>query len=285
MKSLNIIGAGTVGKILGKALIEEANLNLQSVLNKTEASSVEATAFLKSGNVAKNFNELKKADIWMISVPDDQISIIANELLITDILEEGNVIFHCSGAFTSNEFISLKSKNVNLASIHPVKSFVKDNFNKTLKGTHCSIEGNKKAISKLKELLEKVGLNTFEIKTQEKMLFHAGCVFTSNYLTAVFELGLSCFKASGVDEKNAKKIIAPLVRETLENNLRLSSEDALSGPIKRGDYNLIKEQLEELQKLNPDIYKSYKTLGKTTLGILEKEKQNIEYQKIKDLFN
>lgn len=284
MKSINIIGAGKLGKVIGEELIEKANLKLLSVLNKNFESTINAVKYFNSGNACKNFNELKEADIWMIAVLDDEIGKVVKKLLNSNKLKENNIVFHCSGSLSSSELLPIKKENIFTASIHPIKSFIGDNKLDSLHGVHCSIEGDNEALAELRKLLTKVGFETFEIKSKDKMLYHTGCVFTCNYLTTLFELGLTCFKASGIGEVSAKKIIAPLVQETIANNLNNSSLNSLSGPIKRGDYNLIKEQLTELKKLNIDLYNSYKILGKVTLGILKEDKESDNYRKITELF-
>ena len=71
--TLNIIGAGHVGQVLGHLLSRLAGWEVQDVCNRTLHSSEQAVAFIGSGRPVANWNELRHADITLLSVADDQI--------------------------------------------------------------------------------------------------------------------------------------------------------------------------------------------------------------------
>ncbi|MNC87359.1 hypothetical protein D3C83_30800 [compost metagenome] len=62
-------------------------------------------------------------------------------------------------------------------------------------------------------------------------------------------------------------MMAPLVRETAENVLRLGTIKALTGPIARGDDAVVAQQLAALTKWDARIAILYRELGAVALDL------------------
>lgn len=268
MKKINIIGAGSLGKVVGKTFASVKSLEVQNIVNSSFESTKKAVDFIGKGEALKDLIELKEADIWMLSVPDDKIKSVCQDLVELKILKKNNFIFHCSGAYSSELLMSANNLGCLTASIHPMKSFVNiDDAFKTINNTYIGLEGDDKVVQFFENLFTEINIETFKLTSENKILYHAGAVFICNYLTTLFDCSLTCFEKSGIDRKLAKKLIEPFVKETLHNNLKFSTNDALTGPIKRGDSKLIKEQINSLEKFNPELAKLYKLLGLQALKL------------------
>ncbi|WP_083802254.1 DUF2520 domain-containing protein, partial [Micromonospora sp. ATCC 39149] len=60
-----------------------------------------------------------------------------------------------------------------------------------------------------------------------------------------------------------EKVLAPLLRAALENALRLG-DDALTGPVSRGDAGTVRRHLERLAATAPESVAAYLTLARRT---------------------
>ena len=236
---LNIVGAGHVGRVLGRLFARSGSLAVQDVLTRSHASAEEAVRFMQAGRAVGDVNDLRRADIWMLAVGDDQIAPVCAKLAATGLLQ-GALVFHCSGARSSADLHSAAAAGAMVASVHPVRSFadpaaVAQDF----AGTFCGVEGD---LAALQPALDSIGARTVVIDAAAKTVYHAAAVFASNYLVTVVDAALRAYQAAGIPADIARELARPLATETLANVFRLGPETALSGPIARGDTQTVARQ-------------------------------------------
>ncbi|MFW0089537.1 MAG: DUF2520 domain-containing protein, partial [Coxiella endosymbiont of Haemaphysalis japonica] len=104
------------------------------------------------------------------------------------------------------------------------------------------------------------------INKKNKAVYHAAGVFASNYLVTLYDSALSCLKHAGIAQEDGFKMILNLMKNTLDNlEFVQSTQTALTGPISRGDLDVIKHHLQEVSKIN--LMELYKVLGLSTLTL------------------
>jgi len=84
-------------------------------------------------------------------------------------------------------------------------------------------------------------------------LYHAAAVMASNYVTGLIDAAAILMKAAGIGERTALGALAPLIRAGVENTLALGPEQALTGPIERGDLETVRLHLRSLSALAPSV--------------------------------
>jgi predicted short-subunit dehydrogenase-like oxidoreductase (DUF2520 family) len=240
--TLNIVGAGHVGRALGRLFAQAGVFEVRDVLTRGQASALEAVRFIGQGRAVDSIAQLRPATAWMLAVGDDQIAPVCQALAQSGLLQ-GATVFHCSGAKASSELRAAADAGASVASVHPVRSFadpqaVAADFG----GTFCGIEGQAGALALLGPAFEAIGARLVPIDAAAKTIYHAGSVFASNYLTTVLDAALRCYQAAGVPQEVARELARPLASETLANVLRLGAEQALSGPVARGDMATVARQ-------------------------------------------
>ncbi|PXX38764.1 Rossmann-like and DUF2520 domain-containing protein [Undibacterium pigrum] len=261
MKTLNIIGVGKVGKVLAKNFLRQQQFAIQQVLNRSMASASTAVAWLGAGRAVDAIAQLQPADVTMLTVSDDQITSVCQQLADAGLLKDGSVIFHCSGAKASTELQAARMAGATVASVHPVRSFANvDLLAEQFVGTICSLEGDEAALAVLVPALQAIGAETVIIQAENKLLYHAGSVFASNYLVTLMEVALRTYQAAGIPAEVAQKMAAPLARQTLENVFALGTQAALTGPIARGDMQTVvlqQSRLSEWDQQAGDLYRVF----------------------------
>ena len=70
---LNIVGAGHVGRVLGRLFAASGSYQVQDVLTRSRDSATGAIGFIGAGHAAE-ITTLRRADAWMLAVGDDQIA-------------------------------------------------------------------------------------------------------------------------------------------------------------------------------------------------------------------
>jgi predicted short-subunit dehydrogenase-like oxidoreductase (DUF2520 family) len=262
MKTLNVIGAGRVGRTLASLWEEKHTFVIQDVLDGTEAGARSAVAFIGDGRPVSGIDMLRHADVWMITTPDRQIAGTAERLADAGLLGPADIVFHCSGSLSSADLSAAAATGALTASVHPLKTFAEPrDAVRTFSGTYCAAEGAEGALLVLQPAFERVGGKVSLIDAQAKVIYHAASVIVCNYLTSLMETGLRCYEQSGIDRETATAMTEPIVRETLENVMQLGPARALTGPIARGDASVVARHLEALDAWDERVASVYRALG------------------------
>ncbi|CAA6822986.1 MAG: Ketopantoate reductase PanG (EC [uncultured Thiotrichaceae bacterium] len=272
MKTMNIIGAGHVGQTLGRLWTKERALELGDVVNSSVESAQVAVDFMQAGRALSDVREMQYADLFLVGCPDSYIEECCQALVESEVLKRGDIVFHCSGALSSELLKSAQEQGAYTASLHPVKSFSEPaRAVQQFAGTYCGVEGDEEAVRVLHQLIENIGGLPFSIDPQHKAIYHSASVMACNYLVALQEVSLQALIKSGVQRGQAMQILHPLVAGTVSNIFEQGTADALTGPIARGDHEVVKVQLEALQDWQPDIAKLYKQLGAETVKLSQQQ--------------
>ena len=265
--TINIIGAGKVGKTLGKLCVQHRLANILGVYNKKQGHAENAIAFMGQGTAVPSLTALPIADITFITTPDDVIQEQSDTLARIEDIFLGRVFVHCSGVQTSDIFSAVKAKGAWVASVHPMRSFANPSLSvENYPGTYCAIEGDPEAINVIEPLFQAMGAITYTIEKEKKSLYHAAGVFASNYLVTLSEQAALCLKEAGVEQSMARNIIISLMKSSLTNlEASASPSLALTGPIQRGDITTLQSHLSSLfMKEQRALYAS---LGKATVAL------------------
>lgn len=276
--ALNIIGAGHVGRVLGRLFAASGAFEVQDVLTRSAHTAREGVAFIGAGAAVAVMDQLRPAAAWMLAVSDDEIAPVCAALAAAGHTLDGALVFHCSGAKSSLELAAAARAGACTASMHPIRSFADPaTVAADFAGTWCGIEGDPRAIERLKPALAAIGAQAVEIDPSAKTVYHAASVFASNYLVTVIDAALRAYQAAGIPEPVARQLARPLAAETLENVFRLGPEAALSGPIARGDFDTVARQQAAVSRWDGPTGQLYKSLVDATTGLaLRKHMNDIE---------
>jgi len=268
VKTLNIIGCGKLGRTLAYLWVKEGVFKPGDVLNRSLESASEAVTFIGAGRPIANIAEMNPADVFMISASDNQIPDCCEALVASGLLQKGNLVFHCSGSIAANQLVDVRKYEALAASAHPLKSFANpQGAAESFPGTFCGVEGQPDALVHLSSAFQKIGGEIFYIDAEQKPVYHAATVIVCNYLTALLEFGIGTFIKSGLSRETARQIMEPIVRGTIDNIFTLGTVQALTGPIARGDFNTVAEQIEALSLRDPAAGELYRQLGSVALEL------------------
>lgn len=270
-KTLNIVGGGKVGRVLGRLFAAQGVFLLQDVLNRSHASASAAVGFMAAGTPVDSYRQMRAADVTLLAVPDGQIADCCEQLALHGLLNAGSTVFHCSGALSSAVLQPAAQLGAAVASAHPVRSFADPALVAASFGaTYCSLEGSPAALALLAPALAAIGAQLIPIEAGAKTLYHAASVIACNYLVTLLDTALQTYGAAGIDEATARRLAEPLVAETVRNVFRLGPEQALTGPIARGDLETVARQQAALDAWNPQAGALYRTLADATQQLAQR---------------
>jgi predicted short-subunit dehydrogenase-like oxidoreductase (DUF2520 family) len=268
MKTLNIIGCGNVGQTLAHLWVKHGIFQIQDVCNRSFTSAKNACEFIGEGQAVELLNDLRPADLFLIGTADQSIAECCASLVASNVLQTGNIVFHCSGALPASILDRAKNVGALIASVHPIKSFANPSLCITnFAGTFCGAEGDIAALVELEKAFQAIGGQTLQVDSANKTFYHAASVVVSNYLTALIEVGIQSYVKAGLTREQALQIIAPISHGTIRNIVELDTAKALTGPISRGDVATVKTQLSAFQDWKPAYGELYRLLGGVALDL------------------
>ena len=272
---ISIIGCGKVGTALA-VFLSKAGYKIAGLSSRTINSARKTAKNSGSGTIFNNPEDAAMVgDIIFITTPDNIIEKVCSDITKKNILKKETTIFHCSGALSSKILISAFKKGFYTGSIHPLQSFApyKKNQKSPFKGINISIEGEKEAIKKGEKIINNLKANFFTIPTNAKILYHTAAVVASNYLVTLQNFALYLLYKAGLSEDKAYEILEPLIYGTLNNIKNRGIKNSLTGPLARGDTEIVASHIKDIKKNCPEFSELYKLLGEHTLKIAQAKKK------------
>ncbi|MEO1536746.1 MAG: DUF2520 domain-containing protein [Pseudomonadota bacterium] len=254
MKTVNIIGAGRVGR----TFLRLFGPRVQDIASATRASADAAVATTGHGQ-ASDLGHLRPADIWILTVPDTQIAIASEALAET---AAPAIAIHCSGFHPAEIMAPLRRTGWHVASAHPNLSFADpDAAARRFAGTPCGVEGDDIAVAAIEPILVGLGAKTFRIASDQKALYHAAAVFSNNLATVLQAIARDAWRDAGVPDDIAAALNKSLLDTTAENVAKYGPQDALTGPAARGDTAVVEAQASQVAAWNTEAGAVYRRLS------------------------
>ena len=268
--NVSVIGAGRLGTVLARAL-SARGYPIRSLVARRLPSARKAAALLDGEMqvlAASQIRLIRVVDLFLISVPDDQIASVAAKLSHLDFDREP-VVLHTSGALSSEVLAPLRQKGWSTGSVHPLLSI--SDPHTPIEGAFWCVEGDLRAVRVGKRLVQDLGGSSFSISTSAKPLYHAAAVMTSGNVVALFDIALEMLVESGLTRKLARRVLQPLLESTVRSLATKDPKEALTGTFSRGDVETVKRHLAALKqhKLS-DALEQYCRLGKRSLKLTKK---------------
>ncbi len=267
-KKVVIIGAGAVGISFG-CLLDKIGYQILAFVSNSLKSAQKGVNLINDARATTDYaNFIKKADLILITTPDQAIKKVASELFELDLVKNKATLIHLSGALDSDILADKGNETYGRLSLHPLQSVanIEQGINKLPK-SFFTIEGNDLGIKKGKEILTALDVDYKIITKEAKPLYHAAACVASNYLVAIVDLAIKMMQEVGISNDDALSALLPLIKGSVENIAQSDPAQALTGPLARGDKETIKQHLTSLKTFLPEKIKLYNKLAEQTIEL------------------
>jgi predicted short-subunit dehydrogenase-like oxidoreductase (DUF2520 family) len=191
------------------------------------------------------------ADIVLLCVPDAEIAAAAAAVA------PGRLVGHCSGATTLAPLAPHEA-----FSLHPLMTVT--GADARFAGAGAAIAGGSdRALATAQRLAERLGMNAVEIDDADRAAYHAAASIASNFLVTLEAAAEELLATAGAD----RELLVPLVRATVENWAALGPEQALTGPIARGDEDTVARQRAAVAERTPELLELFDALCAATRSL------------------
>lgn len=267
-KSLAVVGAGRVGRALGRRL-RETGWRINVVAAPSEASAKRAVRFIGGGRPAAGIpSSTAAAAAILIAVPDDVIGDVALELARNAGSElRGKVALHTSGALDTSVLDPLREYGAAVGSMHPLQSFNGVSV-PPLMGKVFAIEGDELAVRMARRIARSLGGVPVGISAAKKPLYHAAGAFAAGLCLAMEEAGVRMLMAAGLKRREAQRALLSLTRQVLEHYEKLGPQKAWTGPLARGDFGVVAAHEKALWEAQPEFLDAYRAVSRLAARVL-----------------
>jgi predicted short-subunit dehydrogenase-like oxidoreductase (DUF2520 family) len=271
-RSVSIIGLGNWGSSLAHAL-DIAGVSLQEVILSSNRSpggrSAQPRTFLPRTLPLTTLDRAQlKADVLWLCVPDAAIERVTGRMVkrVGKRGLNGQIVVHSSGALSALVLQAAARVGASVASVHPVMSFA-TRAPVSLQGVPFGVEAEATVRRILNGIVRQVGGRPFAVESASKALYHAVGVLSSPLLVSHLAAAHEAATLAGFTPQQAKRLIEPIVRATLDNFFLRGPGKSFSGPIARGDVQTIHLHLQAL-KPHPMLAGVYRSLALYALETL-----------------
>jgi predicted short-subunit dehydrogenase-like oxidoreductase (DUF2520 family) len=193
------------------------------------------------------------ADVVLLAVPDSEIAAAAASV------ERGPLVGHCSGA-TALDVLEPHEA----FSLHPLMTVPAGAAAGVLAGAGCAIAGSTpRALGVAEALAAKLGMRATRVGDEDRAAYHAAASIASNFLVTLEGAAERLAATAGVD----RALLAPLVRAAVDDWAERGAEDALTGPIARGDEGTVARQRAAIAERTPDLLPLFDAMADATRAV------------------
>ena len=260
-RTLSIVGAGRVGKALGRRL-RNHGWQIRSVVTRSTSTARAAVRVIGAGvpSTKPTFDVLA-ADLMLLTVPDDALAAVAQSIAkLTGRTWRGKIVLHTSATLDRSALSSLARCGAATGSLHPMQAFG-GKIVPNLKGMIFGIEGDTKACRVAQSIAKSLGGVPVVIETRNKPIYHAAAVIAAGSMYPAIEAGLHLLTRIGFTRARATQTLLPLARQILDNIERIGPRAAWTGRLSRGDDKSFSKQARALRRYPREIQQAYAALA------------------------
>ncbi|MDD9936176.1 MAG: DUF2520 domain-containing protein [Myxococcales bacterium] len=258
---VGLIGAGRLGSTLALAL-QAQGLGPSAVASATPARARRLAARL-GGDAVETRELVARCDLVFLAVPDDALAELARVLPWRS---EQRVV-HLSGALELVVLEPARQAGARAGCLHPLQSFPEPfGAAERFTGICCGVEGDGPLGDELAALCTSLGARPLRLEGVDRAGYHLAAVFASNYVVALHVAAARAFELAGLSADDAREALAPLTLGAAGNVARLPLEQALTGPLGRGDVATIARHRDALASA-PELRDLYDGLARALLEL------------------
>ncbi len=198
------------------------------------------------GAEPSRFGMLPLVDLVIVATPDRAIRDAARAVGAR--LTGAATVIHLSG-FTSIEAVDVGTGR--FGSLHPLMSLSDpERGRRAIAGAPAAVTGSSRDVERtIWGFAESLGMRPFALPDDRRRLYHTSASVASNITTGVLGLAFELMRAAGVDPS----VLRPLVDQSIANAFDLGPDEALTGPIIRGDEATVAGQRLEVGLVDPRL--------------------------------
>ena len=259
-----IIGPGHVGRGLFRAF-RASDVEVVGLHGKRPSGVATSSGTLPP--------EMAGANVVIVCVRDPQIDETMEELMAaakSGLVQRGTVVLHTSAIAEPPGLATLSDAGFPGGTFHPLAPFSDPEVaSELLRKGWIGIDGENAARSTSRRLAGHIGARTVDIPPGKKPAYHAAAVISSNFPVVLASVAGHLLHDIGIPDSSAYQVVESLMSGALANMKHALPDDALTGPVVRGDAETVKKHLTGLRG-HGSASEVYRALSAAAVEIAER---------------
>ncbi|HDR00451.1 MAG TPA: DUF2520 domain-containing protein [candidate division WOR-3 bacterium] len=266
---LGFIGAGRVGTALARNCVR-LGYELAGISDRrTEALRLALSVLGQKQERQSAARVAAVSDVLFLTVPDREISVLFER--IAGRLRPGSIIAHCSGFFGVEVFGSAHERTIETVAFHPARVFPSPGIEVSFEGCAVALDGTPAGLRFGRRLARELGGDSFLLKGGDRPLYHAMCVFASNFQHALAGSAGRIARELGIRSSRSARMRETLMRTTFEGTPDRGVGRLLTGPVPRGDAETVAGHLAVLRERTPELVALYLSLTRQLVEVAREQ--------------
>jgi len=229
-----------------------------------------------AAQVAQPGAAARKGRLLLLAVPDREIAPLATTLAgCAEVEWPERAVLHHAGALGLEPLDSLTHAGAAVGLLHPLQCLgLGRAAGELLRGSRARVEGRGCALTLARRAARDLGLVPLRfpraLSAEDRAAYHTAAALLSNDLVALLSVGAHLLESCGLGRREAIAALVPLARGTLaQTETTRGLGPALTGPVVRGDVDVVAAHLERLSRLLPDAAGIHRGLSRHLLRLAE----------------
>ena len=259
--SIGVVGAGRVGAVLGAAL-RAAGHDVVAAAGDSAASRTRIETLLPGVASAGPHQVARRCGLLLLTVPDDALAPLVDDLVAAGSVRAGQVVVHTSGRHGIAVLAPAAAVGAAVLALHPALTFTGtdvdlDRLRGCVFGLTCD-----EAVRPIGErLVADLHGEVVWLPERQRAMYHAALAHGSNHLVTLVTQAMALLREAGVPDPPAT--LRPLLMAALDNALSYG-DAALTGPVVRGDRSTVSAHLHALEGADHATLDSYVAMARAT---------------------
>lgn len=259
--AVGVIGVGRAGSVLAAALAR-AGHTVVAVHAVSQRSRERAENMLPGVPVVTAPEVFNRADLVLITVPDDELIGFIDAAAAEDWVHPGQFVVHSSGRYGIAALAPLTAAGALPLALHPVMTLTgRLQDVDRLVGCPFGVTAPGELQAAAAALVVEMGGEPMFVAEERRSLYHAALAHSANHMITLVAESMDLLRVVGVDEPD--RMLGPLLSAALDNALAYGDQ-ALTGPVSRGDSGTVAAHLAELDKVSMPMADAYRALARRT---------------------
>ncbi len=259
--SIGVVGAGRVGTVLAAAL-RSAGHQVVAASGHSFASATRIETLLPGVKILPPRAVARAATLVLLTVPDDALPGLVDDLVASGSLGSGQVVVHTSGRHGAAVLAPAAALGATVLAVHPAMMFTGTDVDLArLPGCVYGLSADEAAHPIGEELVADLRGVAAWLSEQQRALYHAALAHGANHLVTLVTQSVDLLRLAGVPDPSAT--IRPLLTVALGNALDYG-DTAATGPIVRGDRSTVSAHLHALERAPSETVDAYLTMARST---------------------
>ena len=259
--AVGVIGVGRAGAPMAVALAR-AGHPIVGVHAVSARSRRRAAEFLPEAPLLAVEQIMTTADLVLLTVPDDVLGDLVAGLVEIGAVTPGQFLVHASGRYGVAILEPAARLGALPLALHPVMTFTGARTDlDRLAGVPFGVTAPAVLRPVAEALVVEMGGDPVWVPEEARPIYHAALASGANHLVTLIAQTLDLLAGAGIADPAA--LIRPLLTTALDNVLRMGDE-ALTGPVARGDSRTVAAHLAVLSQASPEARAAYVAMARLT---------------------